>query len=83
MLKVKQLGRGFAWLDTGTHETLLEAGNFVKTLTERQALQLGSPDEVAFRLKYIDKKTFEANANLIKTSSYGRTLLSITIKHIS
>ena len=48
-LKVEKLGRGYAWLDTGTHASMLDAGNFVRTLIERQALQIGSPDEVAFQ----------------------------------
>ena len=46
-LQIEQMGRGFAWLDTGTHNSLLDAGNFVSTLTERQGLQVGSPDEIA------------------------------------
>ena len=55
VLSVKKMGRGHAWLDTGTHASLLEAGNFVRTLTERQGLQVGSPDEVAYKLGYIAK----------------------------
>ena len=47
-LNVEQMGRGFAWLDTGTHNSLLDAGNFVRTLNERQGLQVGSPDEIAY-----------------------------------
>ena len=52
-LIVELLGRGFTWLDTGTHGSLLDAGNFVRTITERQGLQAGSPDEVAFLLGWI------------------------------
>ena len=52
-LRVEKLGRGYAWLDTGTHASLLDASNFVRTLTERQGLQVGSPDEVAHQLKWI------------------------------
>ena len=52
-LRVKKMGRGYAWLDTGTHASLLDASNFVRTLTERQGLQVGSPDEVAYKLKWI------------------------------
>lgn len=52
-LAVEKMGRGYAWLDTGTHSSLLDAGNFVRTLTERQGLQVGSPDEVAFILGWI------------------------------
>ena len=49
-LRVEKMGRGYAWLDTGTHTSLLDASNFVRTLTERQGLQVGSPDEVAYQL---------------------------------
>ena len=52
-LRVEKMGRGYAWLDTGTHASLLDASNFVRTLTERQGLQVGSPDEVAFNMKWI------------------------------
>ena len=54
-LRVEKIGRGYAWLDTGTHASLLDASNFVRTLTERQGLQVGSPDEVAYRQKWITK----------------------------
>lgn len=57
LLKVEMFGRGYAWLDTGTHSSMLEAGNFVRTLTQRQGLQIGSPDEIAYQLNWIDKKT--------------------------
>ena len=52
-LKVEKMGRGYAWLDTGTHNTLLDASNFVRTLTERQGLQVGSPDEVAVYMRWV------------------------------
>lgn len=51
-LRIEKMGRGYAWLDTGTHASLLDASNFVRTLTERQGLQIGSPDEVAFQMKW-------------------------------
>ena len=54
-LRVEKMGRGYAWLDTGTHASLLDASNFVRTLTERQGLQVGSPDEVAYQMKWVDK----------------------------
>ena len=60
-LTVEKMGRGYAWLDTGTHSSLLDAGNFVRTLTERY-LQVGSPDEVAFRLGYIGKEQLHETA---------------------
>ena len=55
-LSVKRMGRGYAWLDTGTHASLLDAGNFVRTLTERQGQQVGSPDEIAFELGWISRE---------------------------
>ena len=58
-LEVEKMGRGFAWLDTGTHGSLLDAGNFVRTLTERQGLQVGSPDEVAYQLGWISEITLK------------------------
>ena len=54
-LRVEKMGRGYAWLDTGTHASLLDASNFVRTLTERQGLQVGSPDEIAFQMEWITK----------------------------
>ena len=56
-LSIEKMGRGYAWLDTGTHASLLDASNFVRTLTERQGLQVGSPDEVAYQRKWITKRT--------------------------
>lgn len=61
-LRVEKMGRGYAWLDTGTHASLLDASNFVRTLTERQGLQVGSPDEVAFQMKWITKNQLETRA---------------------
>ena len=75
-LTVEKMGRGYAWLDTGTHASLLDAGNFVKTLTERQGLQVGSPDEVALHLGLIDKITVAKNAAKLSKSNYGQNLLN-------
>ncbi len=78
-LRVEKMGRGFAWLDTGTHASLLDAGNLVRTLTERQGLQAGSPDEIAFLLGWIDSNQLAARAKLFHKSDYGKylgTLLS-------
>jgi glucose-1-phosphate thymidylyltransferase len=55
LLTVELMGRGYAWLDTGTHASLLDAGNFVRTLEERQGVQIGSPDEIAFEKGWIDR----------------------------
>ena len=63
-LSVKKMGRGFAWLDTGTYASLLDASNFVRTLTERQGLQVGSPDEVAYKVKWIKQEQFLERARI-------------------
>ena len=70
-LRVERLGRGLAWLDTGTHGSLLDAGNFVRTLTERQGLQVGSPDEIAFRQGWISREDLEDRADMFQKNSYG------------
>ena len=70
-LTVEKMGRGFAWLDTGTHGSLLDAGNFVRTLTERQGLQVGSPDEVAYRLGWITLDNLKKIAVKLCKSTYG------------
>ena len=75
-LGFEKMGRGFAWLDTGTHDTLLDAGNFVRTLTERQGLQTGSPDEVAYQLKWINETQLRARAQKFGKNKIGEYLLS-------
>ena len=74
-LSVETMGRGYAWLDTGTHASLLDAGNFVRTLTERQGLQTGSPDEIAYALGWIGRAQLEARAKIFGKTGYGRYLL--------
>lgn len=76
-LTVEKMGRGFAWLDTGTHGSLLDAGNFVRTLQARQGLQVGCPDEIAYRAGWIDKAALLARANTFKKNDYGRYLQGI------
>ncbi|HHX90872.1 MAG TPA: glucose-1-phosphate thymidylyltransferase RfbA [Paracoccus sp.] len=76
-LRVERMGRGFAWLDIGTHASLLDAGNFVRTLTERQGLQVGSPDEIAFQLGWIDADALSARAALFGKTSYGAYLTGL------
>lgn len=78
MLNVKQMGRGYAWLDTGTHASLLDAGNFVRTLETRQSLQTGSPDEIAFEKNWIDQAQLAKRAELFRKSAYGEYLSSLT-----
>lgn len=76
-LSVKKMGRGFAWLDTGTHGSLLDAGNFVRTLTERQGQQVGSPDEVAFEMGWITSDQLKARAEQFGKNDYGAYLEGI------
>ena len=65
---------GYAWLDTGTHASLLDASNFVRTLIERQGLQVGSPDEIAYKLKWITKGQLAKNAKFFGKNKYGHYL---------
>ena len=76
-LDVQKMGRGYAWLDTGTHSSLLDAGNFVKTLTERQGQQVGSPDEIAFGAEWISAEELIRRAANFKKNSYGDYLKDI------
>ena len=73
-LTVKQMGRGYAWLDTGTHESLLDAGNFVRTLQSRQGLQTGCPEEIAFEYKWIGAAELDALAEKYIKTEYGKYL---------
>ena len=76
-LKVERLGRGLAWLDTGTHSDLLEAANFVKTIENRQGMQVSCPEEIAYRKKWIDKdKLLEIIKPFLKTE-YGKYLKNL------
>jgi len=76
-LTVETMGRGYAWLDTGTHGSLLDAGNFVRTLTERQGLQVGSPDEIAYRAGWIDADALRARAGAFAKNAYGSYLAAL------
>ena len=73
-LNVERLGRGFAWLDTGTHQSLLDASNFIQTVEQRQGLLVGSIEEVAFRMGYIDATALRALAKPLEKSEYGQYL---------
>ncbi|MEL6801657.1 MAG: glucose-1-phosphate thymidylyltransferase RfbA [Pseudomonadota bacterium] len=77
ILTVETMGRGYAWLDTGTHGSLLDAGNFVRTLEERQGLQIGSPDEIAFSLGWIDSNRLMTTAKKFGKNDYGAHLAQI------
>jgi glucose-1-phosphate thymidylyltransferase len=76
-LTVEKMGRGFAWLDTGTHASLLDAGNFVRTLQARQGLQVGCPDEIAYRAGWIDRAALAKRAEIFRKNDYGIYLASI------
>ncbi|MBE7563213.1 glucose-1-phosphate thymidylyltransferase RfbA [Acidithiobacillus sp. HP-6] len=76
-LHVEVLGRGTAWLDTGTHADLLSAGQFIRTLEERQGLKVACPEEIAYRMGYIDADTLTELAAPLKKSGYGEYLLRI------
>ena len=77
MLCVEKMGRGYAWLDTGTHASLLEASNFVRTTIKRQDLQVGSPDEVAYQSEWITKSQLKKRATVFGKTDYGKYLRKI------
>jgi glucose-1-phosphate thymidylyltransferase len=76
-LRVELMGRGVAWLDTGTHESLMEAAHFIEVIQRRQGLKISCPEEVAYKLGYIDAAQVEAIANGLKQNEYGQYLLKL------
>ena len=76
-LGVEIMGRGFAWLDTGTHESLLEASHFIATLEHRQGLKIACPEEIAFTKKWIDRAQLEKLATPMLKNGYGRYLMQV------
>ena len=76
-LNVEIMGRGYAWLDTGTHDSLLEAASFIATLQKRQGLQVSCPEEIAFRQGWIDAAQLQQLAEPLKKNGYGQYLLSL------
>jgi glucose-1-phosphate thymidylyltransferase len=76
-LRVELLGRGYAWLDTGTHDSLLEAGEFIATIEKRQGLKMACIEEIAYSLGYIDKAQLLRLAEPFRKNGYGRYLLRI------
>jgi glucose-1-phosphate thymidylyltransferase len=76
-LVVEILGRGHAWLDTGTHDSLLQAGEFVRTVEARQGLKVGSPEEVAYQMGFIDRQALKALGMALEKTGYGQYLLDI------
>ena len=79
-LQVEIMGRGYAWLDTGTHDSLLEAGQFIATLEKRQGLKVACPEEIAFRSGWISAEALEAMAQPMLKNGYGQYLMQI-VKH--
>ncbi len=76
-LQVKILERGFAWLDTGTHDSLLDAARFIQTIETRQGLKISCPEEIAYRMKYINAEQLEVLGNELSETKYGKYLLRI------
>ena len=81
-LRVELLGRGMAWLDTGTHDSLLEASTFIHTIEQRQGLKVACPEEIAYRLGYISADELRALAEKIRKSSYGRYLEQVLAEKV-
>ena len=77
-LSCEPLGRGMAWLDTGTHEALLEAATYIETIDKRTGLKISCPEEIAYRLGFIDRDQLAAQAHLLANSSYGQYLVRIS-----
>ncbi|HEC26036.1 MAG TPA: glucose-1-phosphate thymidylyltransferase [Gammaproteobacteria bacterium] len=76
-LSVELMGRGMAWLDTGTHESLLEASTFIETIEKRQGLKICCPEEIAYRMKYIDEDQLRNLARTLSKNNYGKYLLGL------
>ncbi len=81
-LSVEIMGRGYAWLDTGTHDSLLEAGQFIATLEKRQGLKVACPEEIAYRSGWIDAGTLERLGQALKKNGYGQYLLKILTEKV-
>ncbi|MCC7116734.1 MAG: glucose-1-phosphate thymidylyltransferase, partial [Burkholderiales bacterium] len=77
LLEVRLMGRGHAWLDTGTHESLLEASQYIETIERRQGLKIACPEEIAWRLGWIDDARLESMGQALAKNGYGRYLLAL------
>ena len=76
-LKVENLGRGFTWLDTGTHDSLMEAGQFIESIEKRQGLKVACLEEIAYKMKYIDANQLKMLAEPLRKNAYGQYLLNL------
>lgn len=76
-LRVETLGRGYAWLDTGTHDSLLQASNYIATIQERQGLMVACPEEIAYRMGYISQQELRSLGDVMKKNGYGEYLLKL------
>src|SRR5262249_46424441 len=81
-LDVAPMGRGYAWLDTGTHESLLEASHFIETIERRQGLKVACPEEIAYRMGYISSATLKGLARPLAKSGYGQYLLKVLTERV-
>jgi glucose-1-phosphate thymidylyltransferase len=81
-LDVVTMGRGYAWLDTGTHESLLEASHFIETIERRQGLKIACPEEIAYRMGYIDASALRALAEPLAKNGYGQYLLRVLTEKV-
>ncbi|RKH68612.1 glucose-1-phosphate thymidylyltransferase RfbA [Corallococcus aberystwythensis] len=79
-LNVELMGRGYAWLDTGTHESLMQASNYIEIIERRQGLKVACPEEIAFRMGYIDERQLTALAEPMRKNEYGQYLLDLVEK---
>jgi glucose-1-phosphate thymidylyltransferase len=80
-LRVERMGRGYAWFDAGTHDSLLQAGEFVRTIQQRQGFQIACPEEIAHALGWIDAAQVRRLAEPLRKSDYGRYLLDVVLAH--
>ena len=81
-LQVEVMGRGMAWLDTGTHDSLIEAGSFIQTIEKRQGLKIACPEEIAYRMGFINAAQLELLANLYAKNGYGAYLKHVLIEQV-
>ncbi len=81
-LQVEVMGRGMAWLDTGTHDSLIEAGSFIQTIEKRQGLKIACPEEIAYRMGFIDAEQLELMANKYAKNGYGQYLKQVLTERV-